>query len=588
MARTVRRLSRVAGLGTHDTRQAPGARVALSAQRAPIAVAAALAVLAVVGLLVFSALGFWELLRTAFQSATGAWSLHPLQQALTQRYMILGPLLNSLLLAVPVALAATVLGGLLAWLATRTDLPGGAWLLPLVALPHVIPGFQLASAWVEIFSHGGLWHAALGLQAPLSAYGYAAIVVVMTLHLMLFPYLLVASNLQAADPALEEAGRIAGLAPMKVFVRITMPLARPALLGSLLLVFAYVMEEFGIPSLLGTPSGFDTLTTRIYGLATTPPLDLSGASVLALGLGLIALGVLWMQLRLLAGSRLETLAGKASRQSRVRLGSWRWPLAALVWAALLAVALAPFAALILVSLLDSWGQGYGPSHWTGLRYAELLRSEELRRAVRNTLSLALGSAVVGTAIAVVIAYAAQRFRQRLVGRLALLADRVSFVAFAVPGLVIGLALILAFSGGWLPLYGTQWILLVAYTLRFSGVGVRTVAARLSQIGIELEAAGQVAGLCRLRILSNIVLPLLGPALVGSAVLIFVNAVKEISATSLLASQGSETLAYEAYVRFQEGNYTQGSAVSVVMIVLVIAVLLAGRLLGRSRPTGTTT
>ncbi|MGC9235306.1 MAG: hypothetical protein ACP5GF_00120 [Thiomonas sp.] len=92
MARTVRQLSRVAGLGTHDTRQAPGARVALSAQRAPIAVAAALAVLAVVGLLVFSALGFWELLRTAFQSTTGAWSLHPLQQALTQRYMILGPL----------------------------------------------------------------------------------------------------------------------------------------------------------------------------------------------------------------------------------------------------------------------------------------------------------------------------------------------------------------------------------------------------------------------------------------------------------------------------------------------------------------
>jgi len=217
-------------------------------------VAAALAVLAVVGLLVFSALGFWELLRTAFQSTTGAWSFHPLQHALTQRYMILGPLRNSLLLAVPVALAATV----------------------------------------------------------------------------------------------------------------------------------------------------------------------------------------------------------------------------------------------LVSLLDSWGQAYGPSHWTGLRYTELLRSEELRRAVRNTLSLALGSAVV-------IAYTAQRCRQRLVGRLALLADRVSFVAFAVPGLVIGLALILAFSGGWLQLYGTQWILLVAYTLRFSGVGVRSVAARLSQTGIELEAAGQVAGRLLLRL-----------------------------------------------------------------------------------------
>lgn len=540
--------------------------------------------MAVTAFLAFSALGGWELLRTAFESSAGAWSLHPLQRALTQRYMFTGPLLNSLLLAIPVALAATLLGGVLAWLAVRSDFPGGTWLLPLISLPHVIPGFQLASAWVEIFSHGGLWQAALGFQAPVSAYGYAAIVAVMTLHLMLFPFLLVASNLQAADPALEEAGRIAGLAPAKVFVRITIPLARPALIGSVLLVFAYVMEEFGIPSLLGTPSGFDTLTTRIYGLATTTPLDLSGASVLALGLGLIALGVLWMQLRLLAGTRLETLAGKASRQSRVHLGRWRWPVTILVWGALLAIALAPFSALVVVSLLDSWGQGYGPDNWTGSRYAELLHSEELRRAMRNTLLLALGSAGLGTAIAVVIAYVSQRWRRRLAGRLALIADRVSFVAFAVPGLVIGLALILAFSGGWLPLYGTPWILLAAYTLRFSGVGVRTVTARLSQIGMELEAAGQVAGLGRLRILARIVLPLLMPALMGSAVLLFVNAVKEISATSLLASQGSETLAYEAYVRFQEGNYTQGSAVSVVMIVLVIAVLLAGRLMGRQKQT----
>lgn len=591
MARIVRRLSgrkATNRIGDVQRLETSSAFTLLMVWRAPMMVAAALSVMAVLGLLAFSVAGGWELLRTAFESASGHWSFHPLQRALTQRYMLAGPLVNSLLLAIPVALAATILGGLLAWLAARSDLPGGLWLLPLVALPHVIPGFQLASAWVEIFSHGGLWQAALGVSAPLSAYGYAAIFAVMTLHLMLFPFLLVASNLQAADPALEEAGRIAGLSPFKVFVRITVPLARPALLGSMLLVFAYVMEEFGIPSLLGTPSGFDTLTTRIYGLATTTPLDLSGASVLALALGLIALAVLWMQLRLLAGTRLETLSGKASRQSRVHLESWRWPVAAVVWAALLAVALAPFGALVLVSLLDSWGQGYGPDNWTWSRYVDLIRSEELRRALRNTLILALSSALAGTAIAVVVAYATQRFRQGLVGRLALIADRVSFVAFAVPGLVIGLALILAFSGGWLPLYGTPWILLVAYTLRFSGVGVRTAAARLSQIGMELESAGEVAGLTRLRILARIVLPLLAPALVGSAVLIFVNAVKEISATSLLTSQGSETLAYEAYVRFQEGNYTQGSAVSVVMITLVVAVLLAGRLVGRSKQTLTTT
>jgi len=551
----------------------------------PLALLALMAASSVAVLLAASALGGWELLRAGLHSPAADWSLHPLQRALTQRYMLLGPLLNSLLLAVPVALLATCAGGLLAWFAVRSDLPAGRWLLAAVALPHIIPGFQLASAWVELFSHGGVWQAVFGVAAPIAPYGYGAIVAVMTLHLMLFPYLLVAANLQAADPALEEAARVAGLSALRVLVRVTVPLARPALAASVLLVFAYVMEEFGIPSLLGTPTGFDTLTTRIYGLATTPPLDLSAAAVLAWLLGAVALVVLWAQLRLLAGQRLETLSGKASRHSVVRLGRWRWAAAAGVWGAVLAAALAPLLALGLVSLLDGWGQGYGPGHWTLARYRGLLHSDELRRALRNTVLLAAGSAALATLIAVAVAVTAQRLRAGWIQRLGLLADRVSFVAFALPGLVVGLALILAFSGGWMPLYGTVWLLLLAYVLRFSGVSVRSVAARLAQIGQELEAAGAVAGLSRLRVLARIVLPLLAPALTGSLVLVFINAVKEISATSLLASQGSETLAYEAYVRFQEGNYTQGSALSMVMIALVLAMLLLGRWLGRAKTVG---
>ena len=548
-------------------------------RRLPFASLSALAIVCLAALLGAAFWGGWELLQTALTGQAGNWSLHPLWRTVSQRYMLVGPLLGSLLLAVPVALAATLLGAVLAWLAMRSDLPGASALLPLVALPHIIPGFQLASAWVEIFSQGGLWQAAFGFAPPMSAYGVNAILVVLVLHLMLFPFMLVSSAFQAADPALEEAGRIAGLSPTRVFIRITLPLARPALLGSLLLVFAYVLEEFGVPSLLGTPSGFDTLTTRIYGLATTPPLDLSGSAVLALVLGLIALAVLWVQLRLLRDQRLESLAGKASRPSRQALGRWRWPLAVPLWCVLVVLVLAPLLSLMLVSLLGSWGQGYGPQNWTMSRYADLWHSEELRRAMRNTVVLAAGSAAICAAVAVVIVYGAQRLRWRA----SLLADRVSFVAFALPGLVVGLALILAFGGGWLPLYGTPWILLLAYVARFTGVGVRTVAARLAQVGVQLEAAAQVGGLSRLRVVARVVLPLLAPALAASAVLVFINAVKEISATSLLASQGSETLAYEAYMRFQEGNYTQGSAVSVVMIVLVLLVLALGRWVGRASP-----
>jgi iron(III) transport system permease protein len=557
----------------------------LALRTLPVAALALAATLAALALLLASLLGGGELLRTALtEPGSKAFSWQAISRAFGERYMLLGPLLNSLLIAVPTAVLATAIGGALAWLAVRTDFPGRSFVMALVALPHVIPGFQLASAWVEIFANNGLWQALTGLDAPVNAYGAGAILAVTTLHLLLFPYLVVAANLQAADPALEEAARVAGLSPSRVFWRVTLPLARPALLAGLLLVFAYVMGEFGIPSLLGMPHGFDTLTTRIYGLATTPPLDMEGASVLALLLGVLALLALAAQLRLLRGQRLETLAGKASRRSRVSLGRWRAPVAIGVWAALLAVALAPLLALVLVSLLESWGQGYGPQNWTLARYAALFESEELRRALRNTLWLGAAAAAVATAVAVAVVYAAHRLSGAW-RRLAALADRVSFVVFALPGLVVGLDLILAFSGGPLPLYGTVWILLLAYVLRFCGVSVRTVTARLAQIGVELEAAGAVAGLSRLRVIARIVLPLLAPALVGSAVLVFVNTVKEISATSLLVSQGSETLAYEAYVRFQEGNYTQGSALSVATIAMVLVLLGVSRWASRRSEEG---
>lgn len=533
-------------------------------------------------LLIASTAGGWELIKTALQNSSGGWSITTIERVFTQRFMLLSPFINSLLLALPVAVFATMIGGLLAWLAERSDFYAGRWLIVLVALPHIIPGFQLASAWVGIFSFGGLWAAITQSAAPFPAYGYGPMLVVLTLHFILFPYFLISASLQAADPALEEAGRIAGLSTPRLFFRITLPLARPALFASLLLVFASVMEEFGIPSLLGTPSGFDTLTTRIYGLATTYPLDLAGAAVLALVLGTIALAILWTQLRLLARVRVESIAGKVSRQGRISLG--RWPLSFIIWLALLILAVAPLLTLLVVSLLNSWGHGYGPANWTFARYSALWESQELRRALLNTLVLALGAAVLVTISSVAIVYAMHRFKQSWLGRIAHLADRMSFVAFALPGLVIGVALILAFSGGWLPLYGTLGILLLAFTLRFSGIGIRTLSARMSQISAELESAAEVGGLRRLSILARIVFPLLGTALISSSILVFINSVKEISATSLLAAQGSETLAYEAYLRFQEGSYTQGSAISIVMIALVLVFMMIGRLASRKMPS----
>jgi iron(III) transport system permease protein len=191
--------------------------------------------------------------------------------------------------------------------------------------------------------------------------------------------------------------------------------------------------------------------------------------------------------------------------------------------------------------------------------------------------MAVIAAAGATLVGIVAAYGHIRLRARW----AVLMDRVSFLSFATPGLVIGVGLTLAFGGGPINLYGTYAILVIAYIVRFSGIAVRSVSTDLARIGPDLEAAGRIAGLPTARVIARITLPIARQGIVAGFLLAFINCVKEISATSLLVSQGHETLAYEAYLRFQEGNYTQGSAVSLWMIALSLVITaLAARYGGK--------
>jgi iron(III) transport system permease protein len=508
-----------------------------------------------------------KLLLASLTDDAGRLSLANWIGAFTARYLLLTPLSHSLLIGAATALAATALGAAMAWLALRTDLPGASAVLPFVAVPHIVPGFQLASAWMLIFTRGGLWQSLLTGAAPLPAYGGIAIWLVLTLHLYIFAFVAGAGALLALDPALEEAARIGGLRPWRVVMRVTLPLMVPALLSGLLLCFAYAVEEFGVPSLLGVPTGYSTLTTAIYELATTPPLSFGGASVLSIVLGAVAVLVLIGNLRLAAGMRGAMLSGKGAGSRKFGLGRWRWPLALLVWSFLFATALGPVAALAITSFIDTWGHGYGPANWTLTRHLALVTNVELVHALLNTFAIAIAAAALATLTGIVVAYG----NIRLGARWALVMDRISFVSFATPGLVVGLALLLAFGGGPINLYGTYTILVIAYIVRFSGIAVRSISPNLAQIGPELEAAGRIAGLSASRVILRITLPLARQGIMAGFLLAFINSVKEISATSLLVSQGHETLAYEAYLRFQEGNYTQGSAVSLWMIALALIV-----------------
>lgn len=520
----------------------------------------------------------WASLADETGRATAQWW----RELFEFRFLLATPLLHSLALGIGTASSACLLAVPLAWLVMRSDLPGRNAILPLVALPHIVPGFQLASAWVLIFTRNGMWHALFGTAAPLPAYGGIAIWVVLTLHLYVFVFMIASSGMAALDASLEEAGRASGMSPWRVFRRVTLPLMVPAILSGTLLCFAYAIEEFGVPSLLGTPTGFVTLTTAVYEQATTPPISLATASAQSLVLAVIAVMMLTAGIWLGKRRQGAMLSGKGQRRPRVALGHWRWPLGLLVWAFLLVSGLAPLAALGVTSLLKSWGMGYGVENWTLARHLSLLATPDLARAAVNTLAIAGLSALLATLVGIAVAYGTQRLNARW----AKLADHLSFVSFATPGLVIGVALMLAFGSGVLNLYGTYAILVVAYMVRFSGIAVRSAAAGFQQIGADLENAGRAVGIPFVRVLARIALPLARRGIIAGLLLAFINGVKEISCTSLLVSQGRETLAYEAYLRFQEGNYTQGSVVSLWMIALSLIVMACVAWLGRGQTRGT--
>lgn len=500
-------------------------------------------------------------------------SLRHYHAAATQSYLLLKPLGASLVIAAAVSVSATALGALLALLILRTDLPGARAARMLLPLPHIIPGFQFASAWVVIFSRGGLL-SALGMEGTLPPYGGVALWLVLTLHLYLPAFLTVAAGLDNIDSSYEEAARIAGLGRARMFFSVLFPLLRPALLSGLLISFALTIEEFGAPSLLGQPTGLVTLTVQIYQLVTTPPLAFGDAAALSVILALLALIVLTLNLRLLARGMAVTVSGKAGHARLIALGKWRWPVTALFWVLLPLATLGPLLALGIVSVLESWGRGYGFGNMTGAHYVAMLASADLRRALLNSLGIAAIVAAAATGFGLAAAYGSVRLRSRL----GALLDASAFVMLSMPGLVLGLALILAFSGGAFSLYGSYGILVLAYILRFTGLGARSTAAALHQLSPELESAGRIAGLSPRAVFGRITIPLLKPALVAGAALVFVNSIKEISATSLLISQGHETLAYEAYLRFMEGDYTQGAAISMVMIgTSLVAFALAARM-----------
>jgi iron(III) transport system permease protein len=473
--------------------------------------------------------------------------------ALVVRDRTLGVLSRTLVLAATVTTASVLIGVPLAWLTSRSDLPGRRWWVVLTVLPLVVPSYLGGYAIVAAFGPRGALQSLLeplGVARLPELYGFPG--AALALILFSFPYVVlsVRGALLRSDPAFEEVSRSLGRGPWRTFLTVTLPLLRPAIAAGALLVALYSLADFGAVSLLQ----FDSFTRAIY-VQYRSSFDPTLAAVLALMLVACTAAILLAESRLRGRGRYHRSGGGGARPAPVvRLGMWRWPALALC-------ALVTGLSVILpVGTIAFWlARGVAAGEPLTFVWDAALNS-----VVASSLAAAL--AVLAS---IPVAVLAVRHR----GVVGSLVERATYAGFALPGIVIGLAFVFM-AARYLPwAYQTLPLLLLAYLVRFAPEAVGITRSSLLQVSPRIEEAARTLGRAPGAVLRDVTLPILRPGLAAAGALVFLTAMKELPTTILLAPTGFDTLAVRIWSSTSEGFFARAAAPALLMVA-VAAISLA--------------
>lgn len=493
---------------------------------------------------------------------------------------------NSLRFAFGSAALSFVLGTSLAWMRERTNAPLRSLCFALSLIPLVIPGILFSVSWIMLGSPkigmlNTLLKGLFGLDAaPLDIYSIGGMIWVDGLHTSPMAFLLMSAALRSMDPSLEESALMCGAGMLQVLRRITLRLSRPAILATFLILFVRALESFEVPALLGLPAGINVFTSAIYEAIHRYPSQIGRASAYAMSLLLITGAGTYAVSRLSTqGSRYATVTGKSFRPRRIDLGPWRWLGGAFFLAYFLLILALPLGVLVWSSLQEFYA---APSlqalhHLTLAPYRTVLDTPGLGRAVGNSLLLALATAASIMLLTSVVSWIV--VKTRIPGRRLL--DTLSSLPMVFPGLVLGLAVMIFYLHVDIGVYGTLWILLIAYVTRFMPYGLRFNTTSMLQISKELEESSAMSGASWLTTFSRVVLPLLKPGLVSGFIYIVIVSIRELSSSILLYSPGTELISVTIWEMWENGQYVELSALGVLFVLLLLALVavfqfIAGR------------
>ena len=483
---------------------------------------------------------------------------------------------NSLIIAAMSTIGSTIVGTFFAWLVTRTDLPHKKFMKAMFLVPFMLPSFIGAMAWKMLLSpnagfinHFFMQH--LGFTGPIfNIYSYLGISLVEVMYLFPFVFIQVCGALERMDPTLEESARISGAGLFTITRKITIPLVLPSILSGALLIMLYSMAHFGTVAVLGIENGIYNIPTLIY-----ERIHQSGGSfdairtgtVLATVLVISAALIIWAQRKILGSGHYQIIGGKSFRPMELKLRGLRMPMMIFCFLYIGFTIVLPTVVIFLVGSLKTYGLSFSPENLSLDNFKFILFEYAVTRdAIVNSVTLGFTAAIITMFAGVMISYVIVKMKVRGKGILEFL----GMLPFSVPGSVIALGVILAWSGQFgVNFYNTVWIILLAYIARYMAFSLKANSAALEQVHDSLVEASRACGATMWQSLKDIVLPLVKPGMLAAFFLIFLPSLRELTVSIMLYAPTTRTIGVAIYTLNEDGETVISAALAAIALIIIV-------------------
>ena len=515
------------------------------------------------------------------------------------------PLVNTLIISFGLSFLALLIGGALAWLVVRTDMPLKETISNWAVVPYILPSWTLALAWISLFKNDriggekGIVSALTGFEPPdWFAYGLFPITITLALHYFPFAFLLIGGALRNIDAQLEESASLVGAGRLAIIRRITIPLIVPSIMAAFLLSFARGLGTFGTPAFLGGPVREFVLSTSLYGnlIGQRPGLGYLAALVMIV----IGMLVLYMDHRMVGARKsFVTVAGKGARLGLIELGRWRWALAGFILFFLFSVIVVPLVALaidtvMLIPGVYSW-ENLTLHYWIGeasysiglgTGEAGIFKNPQILSALKNTFSLAFVVAVVTCLMGILVGYAIVKRRGTFISKCL---DQISFLPYLIPSIALGATLLAMFAvpRGPIPsLHGSFLLLVIVCSISALPYAVKAGISAMRQIGGELEEAALMTGAGWWTRMRRIIVPIQKSTYFAGMLLPFISVTRELSLVILLVTPTTQLATTISLLFTDRGWYPYTNGIVFILTVVVVGcTVLSRRVMGTSLAKG---